>query len=174
MQSPQRQALGGALRTTAGAILLMIGTVASFKCLGDIKRPMIGAGEGQHSVPANLIAWVIFGLLPLVLALRLWNRPADSGGEGDQRGLLLPKITIACAFLALALQFLIGPVRGDAAPSDTWLNLLVLLPLSVGAIVAASLAFVLAMVFTGLSRRVGRLQVITLGTAALSVLVTCP
>jgi hypothetical protein len=88
--------------------------------------------------------------------------------------LLLPKITIACAFLALALQFLIGPLRGDAAPSDTWLNLLVLLPLSVGAIVAASLAFVLAMVFTGLSRRVGRLQVITLGTAALSVLVTCP
>jgi hypothetical protein len=165
-------------RIIAGAALLFVGTVASFKCLGEIKRSLLHDAAIQHSVSANLIAWLVFGLLPLILSQRLWRR--SRRGDGAEHEVdrpdrpLLSSLALVSAAVALTLYSLGGAANAGLEAGEMWQGLLVVMPLYLSAIAAATLSFVLAMVARVVARRPGALQVVTLVVAGVSVLVTCP
>jgi hypothetical protein len=158
----------------AGAALLFLGTVASFKCLGDIKRPLLGNGASQHTVTGNVIGFLLFGLLPLVMTHRLWQQPPARAADGARSGRRLATIAMVTAMVAIGSQAMLGPVKATAAPSDLWYGLLVIVPLSIFAATAAAVALMLAMISLSFARQARGPRACGLVAAAVSVLVTCP
>lgn len=162
-----------AWRIVVGTGLLFLGTVASFKCLGDLQRPLLEGVPGQHSIAGNVIGWLLFGLLPIVLALRLWKRaPGESVGVG--RGARHSVTALGSAVFAVALHSLVASVEANTEAGDMWCGVLVLMPLSVCAVLAAAGALVLALVSVANAARTRPVDVAALVAAAASVLLTSP
>lgn len=161
-------------RSAAGAVLLFVGTVASFKCLGDLKRPLLEGLQGQHSIAGNIAGWLLFGLLPIAGSLYLWRHRRGDPGPGTRASANLPAAALGSALFAIGLHSLLARTAANARPDDLWYGLLVPMPLSTCAVLAAVVSLVLAMIVLSRAGRTRPMEIAAVVASGMSVLVTAP